>query len=275
MMADVSSETKEHFETKGYTIWEGFISNSHACELRELVLDMAKFEQDSGDGYFYPFDREGLTQRVWNLTNKSMRFRELLEIEALSEMMDYIFQRPTHHQLFYLSSFQANILYPGAKSQKLHIDTPFPEPVPPWPAKANSIWLLDDFTEQNGATEVAPGSHRLDFKPTKEDDANREVIKVIAPMGSVLFTHGNLWHRAGANNSDAPRIGLLCSFAASYMKEIASEEDQSLIISDEIKDNASARLKAILGVGHGIKDGAFVNHELRGGSTNIRDYSGL
>ena len=40
------------------------------------------------------------------------------------------------------------------------------------------------------------------------------------------------------------------------MKEIASEEDQSLIISEEIKEHASDRLKAILGVGHGIKDGA-------------------
>ena len=54
-------------------------------------------------------------------------------------------------------------------------------------------------------------------------------------MGSVLFTHGNLWHRAGTDNSEAPRIGLLCSFAASYMKEIASEEDQSLIISKKSK----------------------------------------
>ena len=68
---------------------------------------MAKFERDAGDSYFYPFDSEGLTQRVWNLTNKSERFRELLEIEALSEMMpDHIFQRPTHHQLFHLSSFR-------------------------------------------------------------------------------------------------------------------------------------------------------------------------
>ena len=94
-------------------------------------------------------------------------------------------------------------------------------------------------------------------------------------MGSVLFTHGNLWHRAGANNSEAPRIGLLCSFAASYMKEIASEEDQSLIISEEIKEHASDRLKAILGVGHGIKDGAFVSHEAQVGSADLRDHSGV
>ena len=63
----------------------------------------------------------------------------------------------------------------------------------------------------------------------------------------MLFTHGNLWHRAGANLSSKPRVGLLCSFAASYMKEIASEEDQSIVISQEVKANASQRLSAILG----------------------------
>ena len=48
-MAAVSSEIKDDFDAKGYTVWEGFISRSHAQELRDLVLDMAKFEQDAGD----------------------------------------------------------------------------------------------------------------------------------------------------------------------------------------------------------------------------------
>ena len=257
----VTDHFKEGFDEDGFFIWRNFISIDHAQELRELVVDMAAFEKKVGDSYFYPFDADGLTQRVWNLTNKSKRFRALLELDEISELMNYIFRRPTHHQLFHLSSFQANILYPGAKRQKLHIDTPFPEPIPPWPAKANSIWLLDNFTEENGATEVVGGSHKFDYKPTKEDDKNIKFSKTIAPIGSVLFTHGNLWHRAGANNSLEPRIGLLCSFAASYMKEIASEEDQSLIIASEIKEHASDRLKAILGIGTGIKHGAFVNHE--------------
>ena len=51
---------------------------------------------------------------------------------------------------------------------------------------------------------------------------------------------------SGANLSSKPRVGLLCSFAASYMREIASEEDQSIVISQEVKANASQRLSAIL-----------------------------
>ncbi len=82
--------------------------------------------------------------------------------------MEWIFDRKTPHQKYFLSSFHANILGPGCPKQKLHIDTPVPEPLPDWPIKANSIWMLDDFTILNGATEVVPKSHKLKFKPKKK-----------------------------------------------------------------------------------------------------------
>ena len=261
MSPSFTAAMKKKFNSYGFVIFENFIEQKTAKELRSLVIDMAEFERKKGDSYIYPFDKDGLTQRVWNLTNKSARFRDLLEIDLLTDIMNYIFRRPTKHQLFFLSSFQANLLFPDARKQKLHIDTPFPEPLPPWPAKANSIWMLDNFTDENGATEVVPCSHKSSKKPTKKDNDTIEYKKAIAPQGSVLFTHGNLWHRAGSNNSEEVRVGLLCSFAASYMKEISSEEDQSLILSSEVKSNISDRLAAILGIGHGIKDGALVSHE--------------
>ena len=76
-----------------------------------------------------------------------------------------IFSRKTSHTLYSISSFQANILYPGAEKQKIHLDTPFPEPLPIWPIKINTINLLDDFTQFNGATMIAPRSHKLKIKP--------------------------------------------------------------------------------------------------------------
>lgn len=55
-------------------------------------------------------------------------------------------------------------------------------------------------------------------------------IKCLGKPGSVLIIHGALWHRAGANKSKVNRVGLLGSFAASYAREIANEENQSRII---------------------------------------------
>ena len=257
----LQESVKKAFKKDGVYIWKKLIPSAKADDLRDLVLDMAEYEKKIDDKYIYPFDPSGKTQRVWNLTNKSQEFRSLLEIDELNEMMNFIFARSTKHQLFHLSSFQANIISPGAPKQKLHMDTPFPEPIPPWAAKANSIWMLNDFTEINGATEFLRGSHKIDRKPNQEADQELPLELATGLKGGVLFTHGNLWHCAGANNSRDVRVGLLCSFAASFMKEIASEEDQSIIISDSVKAELSDKLLAVLGVGHGIKQGAMVDHD--------------
>lgn len=237
------------------------LSRSRVAKLRSLVMSLQQKEEAQGSSYVYAFDESGKTKRVWNLTNKGQAFRDLFEISLIDEFMNHIFDRETSHQKYYLSSFQATIVEPGSDRQKLHIDTPFPEPLPPWPVKANTIWLLDDFTSENGATEYVKGSHLLSFKPTPEDDNNIPVEKALGAAGSVLFTHGNLWHRAGENRAATPRVALLCSFAASYAREISSEEDNLLVISDRVKAEASNHLKTILGVGHGIKEGALIEHE--------------
>lgn len=260
MTSSVGAYVRHKFEVDGYYVWEDVISDSHAEKLRSLICKMADYENQIGESYFYPFDTQRLTQRVWNLVNKSQCFVDLLETDILMDMMEFIFMRPTKHPLFFLSSFQANILNPGVSRQKLHMDTPFPDPIPPWPAKANSIWLLDDFTEDNGATEVVAGSHKFARKPSMAD-TTLDTVKVIAPKGSVIFTHGNLWHRAGANTSNQARVALLCSFAASFMREIACEEDQSLVVCEDLKRRASERVRTLLAVGHGIKNGSHVKHE--------------
>ena len=71
MQTMFSEKQKEKFDASGYLVIENFITDTVAAELRKLVLEMASFEEQSGEGYYYPFDKSGLTQRVWNLTNKS------------------------------------------------------------------------------------------------------------------------------------------------------------------------------------------------------------
>ena len=119
------------FEEKGFFLAEGLIAREHAQELRDKILRMSARESAAGEAYIYPHDPNAKTQRIWNLTNKHKCFR-LLEIDSLYDALIKSFA-PTNTLFF--SSFQANILYPGACQQKLHIDTPFPEPLLPWPAR--------------------------------------------------------------------------------------------------------------------------------------------
>ena len=84
--------TQTTFNKDGIFIWENFINQEKALSLRDLVLDMADYENRKGSAYHYPFDPSGLTQRVWNLTNKSKEFRNLLDYDALNDMMNFICQ---------------------------------------------------------------------------------------------------------------------------------------------------------------------------------------
>lgn len=248
----VAPDALESFLRDGYAVVEGILTEREVETTRRVIMRLARDELTSGTAHVYGEH----VQRVWNLLNKDPVFQELIVAPYILAWMDALFARPTPHPLYFLSSFQSNIVKPGGAAQKLHIDTPVPEPLPPWIIKANTIWLLDDFTEQNGSTEVVPGTHRSPRKPRPEDPADEAGIqKIIAPAGSVIFTHGALWHRAGANRSIQDRVALLGSFAASYAREIASEEDIVRCLGPDALSLASERLKTVIGYHHGKKPG--------------------
>ena len=254
-----NKKNKEEFSKNGYIILENVISKKKALILKKKVISLNKLEEIKIQSNNYKFDAyrfDKNNKRVWNLINKSIEFRELIQNKHVNKFMEWIFDRKTPHQKYFLSSFHANILGPGCPKQKLHIDTPVPEPLPDWPIKANSIWMLDDFTILNGATEVVPKSHKLKFKPKKKDNNIKKIIKCTGTAGSVIITHGALWHRSGENLSKESRVALLGSFAASFAMEIASEENHSKIIDKFTLKKASPFLKKILGIGHGLKKGS-------------------
>lgn len=248
----VDEDVHSFYKENGFVLFRGFLSELQIANLRTKVdvLALKEIENHSADLYG---DR---MQRVWNLVNKDVVFQDAIVAQKLLNIVDKIFERPTSHMRYYLSSFQANILRPGASAQKLHIDTPVPDPLPPWEMKINTIWLLDDFTEFNGSTEIIPGSHKFGRRPISScDDDHTGLIKVIAPAGSMLLTSGTLWHRSGANQSVADRRVLLGSFAASFFREISSEED---IVHFQLKNpnlTISSDCWRVVGGEHGIKTG--------------------
>jgi len=262
-------EAFEFFESNGFVVLQGMLREDELRELRRIVYDLASEEFREKRGHNYGHNM----QRVWNLLDKHDTFHDLILSPQLLAWMDRIFDRPTPHQKYFLSSFQANILKPGAQPLQLHIDTPVPEPLPPWVLKANSIWVLDPFTECNGATEVIPGSHRRTRKPNRSDPEDHHgIVKVIAPAGAVILTHGALWHRSGANTSDGTRAVLLGSFAASFAREIASEEDIVRCVSAATMDRFSVELKTLVGYFHGLKPGG--GFEPRASASNAKSRMG-
>jgi ectoine hydroxylase-related dioxygenase (phytanoyl-CoA dioxygenase family) len=92
--------------------------------------------------------------------------------------------------------------------QGLHGDVPEALRRDGRPIMVNTVWMLDDFTSELGATRVVPGSHRMpQGSPPPERSLPLEV-QAIAPAGSVLIFDGRCWHGGGANRTTRDRHAL-------------------------------------------------------------------
>ena len=135
---------------------------------------------------------------------------------------------------FQLHLTQSIAIGPGSPAQMIHRDQwcfdffPFPADVD---VEVSTIWALDDFTEENGATRVVPDSHRLPngVRFTLEESSPAEM-----PRGSVVLYLGSTFHGGGANNSDQVRVGINVDYVLGWLRQ---EENQYLSYTlDEVRE---------------------------------------
>jgi ectoine hydroxylase-related dioxygenase (phytanoyl-CoA dioxygenase family) len=108
------------------------------------------------------------------------------------------------------------------------------------------MWALDDFTTENGATLVVPGSHR--WAPDRRA-LDGEPVPAVMPAGSVLFYLGSLLHAGGANRSGASRLGVILEYCAGWLRP---QENHVLGVPKAIVRELPERLRELLGYGiHG------------------------
>jgi len=103
--------------------------------------------------------------------------------------------------------------------------------------------MLDDFTEDNGATYLLSGSHRAADKPSDElFFANAE--RAIGGAGSIVVFNSNLWHAAGANRTGTARRALTIGFTRPFLKQ---QLDYPRALGYEFGDTISDTLRQVLG----------------------------
>ena len=250
---EFSSSIAKELAKNGYVFIPNFFDLNRIRELKKITYSIANSQIETGAAYVYGNDAS--LQRIYNLIGKSDIYWDFLLDERVQSIVETFFNRNTLHDKYYLSSYQANILYPGAAAQILHTDLSMPEPLPPWPVRLNINLVIDDFTVLNGATLVVPGSHLWLKKPNAlGEEVN--LTPVTVPCGSLVIWSGHLWHKSGANRSNKPRAALLACFAASYLRELAVEENYLQINSNNLLNRMPRILKALIGGFHGIKKGA-------------------
>lgn len=142
-----------------------------------------------------------------------------------------------------LSSFCSLVLGPGQEAQPIHEDTQLiPLPRPHIPITVNAIWALTDFTRDNGATRIVPGSHKRDHAPEYGKAYDAELATM--PAGSVMLFDSALWHGAGANDSNSRRFAFSCAYCWGWMRQ---QENLQLGIPRETAQRFPRRLQELCG----------------------------
>ena len=174
--------------------------------------------------------------RLANLVDKGAAFRPCFTTPLVLAALVHVLGEDLK-----LSSLNGRSARRGAGQQGLHADGPWPQP--PRPQVANSIWVLDDFTVDNGATRLVPGSHRWPGPAPDVDRAGREAVTVVAPAGSVAVFNAHVLHGGTANTTDRPRRAVHGYFT---LRHLPQQTDQRRWVSADTLATLSEQLRWLI-----------------------------
>ena len=144
---------------------------------------------------------------------------------------------------FILNSFGGNINAPNRPSYASSIHRDIRSFSGDMPLLMNTLFMLDDFTADNGSTWLMSGSHHQGEKPS-EEEFRAKSEQALARAGSLLMFNSNVWHAAGRNVTDRPRRSVTPMFCKPFMKQ---QYDYPRSLGYERGDRLSAHLRQILG----------------------------
>ena len=235
---------------KGFYVIENLFSKRDVKKAKDKLINLAKIKapqiskKDS-------LSVISATNHIWNLIDKDEIFRKMVQNELIIKVFSIILGNELK-----LGSFAARIQQPGDKRQKPHLDYPYWDMYNPksFPKNINSSFvmncqstiMIDDFTLENGATMVGPGTQLRGYFP-KEEEFWPIKKQATGKAGSVILTTGLLWHGAGPNNSKKPRIGILGQYLPKFVKPM---EDQLASVDMKIIKKCSKKLQNLLGVNY-------------------------
>ncbi len=194
----------EQLREQGYTVLQGLIPSDRLAALG-AALDRV-YEQEAD----VPRQRsEAGCLRGYNLVRRDVLFREALQQPEVIAIVDALLGQDC-----ILHSFESRSALPGGGQQSLHRDMPF---IADFPLSVNVVWMLDEFSAENGATRVVPGSHRRPDGPERDCVYADEVLAV-APAGTLLLFNSQTWHGGGPNRTDRIRRAFHVHYCRSWVK---------------------------------------------------------
>lgn len=247
------NECRATFDKDGYLIFKGVLSPEEIQRQRD-ALSPHLLRDIRGRNDFEGFK----SNRVYAMLAKSDVFSSLV-----THPLALAFVEADLGDDCLLSACLAINLQPGESAQPWHYDDShygWPRPRPS--LGVSTFWTIDETTADNGATEIIPGSHLwADEEPAgalkPEDFSNARFVeaaadagacpdafKAIMPPGSLMIAKGTLWHRGGANKSDAARLIVTPQYCPGWTRPL---ENMSLAAPPTLARRLPKRVQELLG----------------------------
>jgi ectoine hydroxylase-related dioxygenase (phytanoyl-CoA dioxygenase family) len=237
----------------GVCLLEGALEPAQLAGVHAALYRAADDDRTRGREAKFNFDyaHDDTNQRVWNLLSRDAVFADLVEHPAALQLLRAFIGWP-----ILLSNISANITGPGGGEMVLHADQIYmPQP---WSGiqALNVGWCVDRFTDENGATRIVPGSHKLNRMPT-DAELTSDTVALEAPAGTMVVMEGRLWHKTGNNRTRDERRAAIFGF---YTLPIyRTQENWFLSLNPSVHRYASETLLVLLGYkaeGLGLVNGA-------------------
>ena len=226
-------------DANGCVIVEGHINDTR---LQQLHTELQPYLDNAPLG---KTDFAGRTSRRRNgLLTKSEVCRELAIDPLILAVCDGVLGPNCVNYRLHVTMLVE--LMPGEVRQEIHRDGeiyPVRHPAPPMTLAA--FWAYTDFTEENGATLVAPGSHRW---PQERQPEDHELVQAVMPKGSMLLYTSSDWHGNEANQSNAVRTGMGLHYSLGWLRQ---EEKQVLSSPPDVARHFPERLQRLIGYDFG------------------------
>jgi hypothetical protein len=243
----MTEDQKSRLDTDGYLVLGSLMDPALLEQVRQRVEQL--FEQE-GDRAGAEFKQEPHSRRLANLVDKGEIFERIIQTPPVLECMEHVLG-----PRFKLSSLNIRSADPdNGWSQPLHADSgATADEQGYW--VCNSVWMLDDFTEQNGATRLVPGSHRWGVTP-QEVVADlyaphpREIL-LTGRAGTVVVMNAHMWHGGTANHTAAHRRAMHVYYTR---WDKPQQQYQRRLLRPEVQDRLSPAARRLLALDDPLND---------------------
>lgn len=237
----ITDSQKRELDKQGYTVLPDFMTPDLHKRLADRIEELFEAE---GENAGSEFRKEENARRLANLCNKGDIFLDVVTNSHLLALIGAVLGDD-----FKLSSLNARSADPLSDSpQPLHVDMGgLPDERGPW--VCNSVWLIDEFTSENGALRAVPGSHKWGKRPQEvlrdPKDKHPGEVLVTAPARTLVVMNAHLWHGGSGNRTDRPRTALHSFYCRGDKPQ---QQYQKRLLDNEVQARLSATARRILAV---------------------------